>query len=104
MASPKTEWALAELFESWAGVPPDLILPLAPSGSDRIYYRLQKNDKVAIGTYSPHARESLAFLNFSKHFHERKLPVLAIYAENLTFHTPIYPNIALILIYSPKYP
>ena len=64
MASPKTEWALAELFESWAGVPPDLILPLAPSGSDRIYYRLQKNDKVAIGTYSPHAKESLAFLNF----------------------------------------
>ena len=65
MASPKTEWALAELFESWAGVPPDLILPLAPSGSDRIYYRLQKNDKVAIGTYSPHAKESLAFLNFN---------------------------------------
>lgn len=100
MASPKTEWALAELFESWAGVPPDLILPLAPSGSDRIYYRLQKNDKVAIGTYSPHAKESLAFLNFSKHFHERKLPVPAIYAENLDAKVYLQEDLGSTTLYS----
>ena len=100
MASPKTEWALAELFESWAGVPPDLILPLAPSGSDRIYYRLQKNDKVAIGTYSPHAKESLAFLNFSKHFHERNLPVPAIYAENLDAKVYLQEDLGSTTLYS----
>jgi aminoglycoside/choline kinase family phosphotransferase len=100
MASPKTEWALAALFESWAGVPPDLILPLAPSGSDRIYYRLQKNDKVAIGTYSPHEKESLAFLHFSKHFHERNLPVPAIYAENLAAKVYLQEDLGSTTLYS----
>ncbi|MFM9949133.1 MAG: hypothetical protein ACKV1O_14430 [Saprospiraceae bacterium] len=35
------EQALSELFEQWAGEAPKQVLPLAPSGSSYIYYRLE---------------------------------------------------------------
>jgi len=100
MASPKTEWALADLFESWSGTAPDLILPLAPSGSDRVYYRLQKNDRAAIGTFSPHRAESLAFLNFSRHFSALQLPVPAIYGENLDARVYLQEDLGSTTLYS----
>lgn len=83
MPSIKLEHQLSDLFEQWVGTAPDLILPLAPSGSDRVYYRLQKDKKSAIGAYSPDPKETTAFLSFSKHFHAKGLPVPEIYAENL---------------------
>ncbi len=46
MASVKIERHLSELFENWADESPDLILPLAPSASDRLYYRLKSKNKV----------------------------------------------------------
>ena len=81
MPSIKLESQLAELFEQWAGEAPELILPLAPSGSDRIYYRLQNNNASAIGAYNPNEKENKAFLYFSQHFHQKGMPVPKIYAE-----------------------
>lgn len=81
MGSEKIEKALARLFEEWAGEKPNLVLPLAPSGSNRVYYRLQSKNRSAIGAYSPDDKETRAFLYFSKHFKAKELPVPEIYAE-----------------------
>jgi len=96
----KIETALGDLFEQWAGEYPDLILPLAPSGSDRIYYRLQGRDHAAIGTYSPHDPESRAFLAFSKHFYSKGLPVPQIYAENLEAKIYLQEDLGSTTLYS----
>ena len=82
MTSLKVEMHLSELFEEWSGEAPNLILPLAPSGSNRIYYRLQSRSQVAIGAYSPSEKEMDAFLSFSRHFRSKDLPVPEIYAES----------------------
>ncbi len=100
MASSKIEFHLAELFENWAGERADLILPLAPSGGNRIYYRLQGKTKVAIGAYSPDEKETKAFLTFSKHFKSRNLPVPAIYAENLKEKIYLEEDLGFTTLYS----
>lgn len=81
MKSADIEQQLAQLYDQWSGEEPELILPLAPSGSNRIYYRLQKGKSSAIGAYSPDLREQRAFVAFSKHFGAKDLPVPEIYAE-----------------------
>ncbi len=74
---------LSNLFEEWAGEEADLILPLAPSGSTRVYYRLKGATKTAIGTYGSEKKENKAFVNFTNHFHKKGLPVPKIYAIDL---------------------
>lgn len=96
----KIETALSDLFEHWAGEYPDLVLPLAPSGSDRVYYRLQSKEHVAIGTYSPNDKESRAFLEFSKHFHAKGLPVPQIFAENLDAKVYLQEDLGSTTLYS----
>ena len=68
MTNHKIETILSDLFEKWAGTPPQLILPLAPSASNRVYYRLSANEKSAVGAYNSDKKENIAFLTFSKHF------------------------------------
>ena len=100
MPSIKLEHQLSDLFEQWAGTAPDLILPLAPSGSDRVYYRLQKDKKSAIGAYSPDPKETTAFLSFSKHFHAKGLPVPEIYAEHLEQKIYLQEDLGFTTLYS----
>ncbi|MFK7906991.1 MAG: RNase adapter RapZ [Chitinophagales bacterium] len=76
------EQQLSLLFEQWAGEKPNMILPLAPSGSPRQYFRLKSENKTAIGTYGAESKENHAFLVFSKHFKKKGLPVPEIYAED----------------------
>ena len=80
MTSSQIEKGLSQLFQEWADEDPELILPLAPSASARIYYRLQGKTKVAVGAYNENQRENEAFLCFSKHFKDKDLPVPEIYA------------------------
>ena len=82
MTTNAIEILLADLFEQWSGQKASLILPLAPSGSDRIYYRLQGGGKSVIGTYNRDQKENEAFLSFSRHFHQQKLSVPEIYFES----------------------
>jgi aminoglycoside/choline kinase family phosphotransferase len=83
MASLKIERLLSDLFETWCGEDPDMVLPLAPSASARIYYRLQSKNHTAVGAYNADRKENEAFLGFSKHFKSKDLPVPEIYAEDL---------------------
>ena len=100
MASIAIEQKLSALFEQWCGEVPTLMLPLAPSGSDRIYYRLQSKNKVAVGAFNPHEQENEAFVSFSKHFKSKELPVPAIYAENLAEHIYLQEDLGSTTLYS----
>lgn len=100
MAGIKLELQLSDLFEQWAGTAPELVLPLAPSGSDRRYYRLQKGEQSAIGAFSPDPKETNAFLHFSRHFHAKGLPVPEIYAENLDQKIYLQEDLGFTTLYS----
>ena len=55
---------------------------LPASGSSRIYYRIQTEDKTYIATYNSNIEENIAFLVFSKHFSKANLPVPEIISVN----------------------
>ena len=94
------EQTLSTLYEQWAGESPELILPLAPSGSQRIYYRLQSKNRSAIAAYNPNSKENQAFLTFSRHFGEKGLPVPEIYAEDLKQDVYLQEDLGFTTLYS----
>ncbi len=100
MNNARIESALSDLFQTWAGSAPTLILPLAPSGSDRIYYRLQNNTHKAVGAYNPEERENNAFLCFSRHFHTKGLPVPEIYGEDPVHKVYLQEDLGFTTLYS----
>ena len=72
---------LIPLFEKWAGENAIRFHPLPPSGSNREYYRIEGAQSGALGVYNPDPKENRAFLEFSKSFRKKGLPVPEIYAE-----------------------
>lgn len=100
MSNLAIENRLSDLFRSWSGQSPELLLPLAPSGSNRIYYRLQHRERSAIGTYNPDERENRAFIAFSRHFHSLNLPVPEIYAEDLEHGIYLQEDLGSTTLYS----
>ena len=100
MSTVKVERQLSELYETWCGESPSLILPLAPSGSNRVYYRLKSASHVAIGAFSPVKKETIAFLTFSKHFADKNLPVPKIYAEQIDQHIYLQEDLGFTTLYS----
>ncbi|HFA51062.1 MAG TPA: phosphotransferase enzyme family protein [Bacteroidetes bacterium] len=100
MNTTQIEAALSGLFEKWAGDRPELMLPLAPSASPRIYYRLSRGDKTAVGAYNADKKENIAFLHFSKHFKEKGLPVPEIFAEDLERSVYLQEDFGTTTLYS----
>lgn len=100
MASVAIEQQLSALFQEWSGEIPSLVLPLAPSGSDRIYYRLQSKNHLAVGAFNPHPEENEAFISFSKHFKSKGLPVPDIYAENTAQQIYLQEDLGSTTLYS----
>lgn len=100
MDSRQIESKLAQLFQAWAGQPPGLVRPLAPSGSRRIYYRLQAGSYSAIGTYNTNRAENEAFLHFSRHFRAKGLPVPEIYREALAQDVYLQEDLGSTSLYS----
>lgn len=73
---------ISDLFTQWSGESPIEITGLPPSGSDRKYFRIQYSKGTVIGAYNPIEQENHAFLTFTKHFHQKGLPVPEILAED----------------------
>ncbi len=96
----KIEQLFKQLFETWAGETAELILPLAPSGSARVYYRIQGATKTAIGAHNPDSKENTAFLSFSKHFRANGLPVPEIYAEQREENIYLQEDLGFTTLYS----
>ena len=76
---------LKHLFEQHFHFPPSDVKPLQGQlgGSGRAIVRLSGSGKSAIGIVYPVREENIAFVEFSRHFHHRGLPVPEIYAEDL---------------------
>ena len=74
---------LLRLFENWAEEPAEDFQPLPAHGSDRKYYRIIGKSKRAIGVFNEDIKENIAFLTFSKHFHNVGLSVPEIYGQEL---------------------
>ncbi len=74
---------LSSLFKDWCGSKPESIQKLPHSGSNRIYYRIQKKDTTAIGVYNDNYKENIAFIDFTNQFLESRINVPAIYYEKL---------------------
>ncbi len=91
---------LSDLFLKWSNEPADLILPLAPSGSNRIYYRLQGKTKAAIGTYGSDPKENNAFVSFTKNWNVKGLPIPEIYATDLDNNVYIQEDLGATTLYS----
>ncbi|MGA9060640.1 MAG: RNase adapter RapZ [Terracidiphilus sp.] len=77
---------LKRLFEQHFHLPAERVLPLQGQlgGSGRVIVRLAGSGKSAIGILYSVREENVAFLEFSRHFHRRGLPVPEIYADDLS--------------------
>ena len=71
---------IVELFEKWACEPHVDIQQLPLSGSQRTYYRINSKTKTALGAYNKDKKENFAFIQFSRFFKEKNMPVPHIYA------------------------
>lgn len=74
--------AINDLFLTFSPVAADAIDKLPQSGSDRIYYRIVAGDQTYIATTNHNQQETNTFVEFSKHFKIKELPVPVIYAVN----------------------
>jgi len=77
---------LKELFEGWADEPAETIDEMAAHGSSRRYFRIKGKTKKAVGVHNEDLKENIAFLSFSKHFHNTGLNVPQIYSQELDKH------------------
>ena len=75
---------LIELFQEWAheeAISCDL---LPQSGSNRKYYRIISKSHQVIGTYNADEKENAAFIAFTNHFKDKNLPVVEVFAADLS--------------------
>jgi aminoglycoside/choline kinase family phosphotransferase len=91
---------IVPLFEHWAGGKPLQITPLPQSGSYREYYRIESRNATAIGVFNADQKENVAFVEFTKHFHQKGLPVPALYAENLAHHVYLLQDLGDITLFA----
>jgi aminoglycoside/choline kinase family phosphotransferase len=77
---------LKELFEGHFKTPAEEVKPLQGQlgGSGRAILRLTGGASSAIGILYPVREENVAFIEFSRHFRRKGLPVPEIYAEDLS--------------------
>ena len=74
---------IPNLFETHFNETVNQSTPLKSHGSDRKLYRLIGDTYTAIGVENSDRAENIAFVEFSKHFHNIGLPVPEIYKEDL---------------------
>lgn len=66
------------LHKSLKGSEPDSITPLPQSGSDRVYFRIGFNGETVLGAFNPLVKENEAYISFTEHFQQFRIPVPAI--------------------------
>ncbi len=70
------------LFLNWHGNTWDKIEKIPQSGSNRIYYRIYKNNQTCIATFNTNVKENKTFIAFSHHFKELGLPVPTVFCSS----------------------
>jgi len=67
---------ISQLYQQWSSQPPEQIITLKQAGSNRQYFRLMSDRHSFIVTYTPaNIKENNAFIEFSRHFTSKQLPV-----------------------------
>jgi len=89
----KKQQNITRLFENWSQEKLEKQLKLPISGSDREYYRINSNTKIALGVYNPCCEENIAFIEFAKHFYNSGLNVPKIYAQDMENDTYLIEDI-----------
>ena len=75
--------AIKNCFQQYSSQPIQQIEKIPQSGSDRIYFRINCEDKKTfIATYSNNIRENNTFIYFSKHFKNIQAPVPEVLTVN----------------------
>ncbi len=80
-----TNSRLITLFEEWCGEKIISITQLPPSGSYRYYFRIISNTKKVLGAINQDVKENKAFIEFSRFFYKKNLPVPQIYSVSKEF-------------------
>jgi aminoglycoside/choline kinase family phosphotransferase len=88
------------MFEKWANEEARSFVMLPPSGSYREYYRITGRTKSAMGAYNSDVKENDAFLQFSKHFRAKGLPVPEIYATDIENNVYLQEDLGDVTLYS----
>lgn len=79
---------LENLFEDWANEKMTSFTPIDSAGSNRKYFRISGKNKTAIGVFNEDIKENLAFIQFSKSFHQSGLQVPELYicgSDSITY-------------------
>jgi aminoglycoside/choline kinase family phosphotransferase len=71
---------LEHLFEKWSDENVVKIIPIALSGSNRKYYRIQGSTKKAVGVFNDNKQENHAFFSFTNTFIKAGLAVPELYS------------------------
>ncbi len=87
------------MFERWAGEEARSFVMLPPSGSYREYYRITGRSQSALGAYNADKKENIAFLEFSKQFKEKDLPVPQIYDVDLEHGVYLQQDLGDVTLY-----
>jgi aminoglycoside/choline kinase family phosphotransferase len=67
---------ISHLFHQWSKHPAEQIITLKQAGSNRQYFRIISHKHSYIATHNPtNVKENNAFIEFSRHFHHKQLPV-----------------------------
>ncbi len=80
------EEKVTALFQRTYGEKPERVVKLPDSGSSRLYFRISRKQRDAIGVYNDDQKENEAFLSFTRTFRSLGLPVPEILAEDLENH------------------
>jgi len=87
------------MFEMWSGEEARSFVMLPPSGSYREYYRITGRTKTAMGAFNSDKKENIAFLEFSKHFKNKGLPVPEIYQVDLDNNVYLQEDLGDVTLY-----
>lgn len=71
---------LGQLYQRYRGNPPTRFGALRAHGSDRRIYRLGDDAGTVVGVVNSDVAENTAFLSFSRHFRDARIPVPEIFA------------------------
>ncbi len=78
----KIKQDIGRLYREWCGEEMLQCQEMPESGSYRKYYRISGKSSQCIAVYNEDKKENKAFLEFSKHFLSKALPVPQIFAED----------------------
>ncbi len=66
-------------YFNWSGQMPTSITPLAQSGSNRLYFRIENENQSVLAAYNSDLLENKAFLGFTQHFAQQGANVPKVY-------------------------